>query len=73
MTISISLYTAIRPRGHFSQMHHLANNVTRLCYNFEHDNTCRESVPMYYSSGEKAVLVVIGRSRHLSVSQRGGG
>ena len=51
-------------------MHHPANNTTELCHGWEHGNACGESVPMYHSSGEEAVLVVIGRSRCLSVCQR---
>ena len=51
-------------------MYHPAYCITELCQGWEHDNACGESIPMYYSSGEEAILVVIGSSRYLSVCQR---
>ena len=50
-------------------MHHPANSITELCHGWERDNACGECIPMYYSSGEEAILVV-GSSRYLSVCQR---
>ena len=51
-------------------MHHPANSITELCQGWEHDNVCGERIPIYYSSGEEAILVVIGSSRNSSVCQR---
>ena len=51
-------------------MHHPAHSNTILCHCGEHHNTGGESIPMYYSSGEEAVLVVNGGVADLSVCQR---
>ena len=51
-------------------MHHPAHSITKLSHCGKHDNTGGESIPMYYSSGEEAVLVVIGGGADLSVCQR---
>ena len=50
-------------------MHHLADRMTELCHSGKHNNASGESIPMYYSCGEEAKLVVIGRGRYLSVCQ----
>ena len=41
-------------------MHHPAHSITELSHCGEHDNTGGESIPIYYSSREEAVFVVIG-------------
>ena len=52
-------------------MHHLANSMTKLCHSGKHNNAVGESIPMHYSSGEKAelIVIVVGRGRYLSVCQ----
>ena len=39
-------------------MHHLAHSMTKLCQGREQDNAGWEGIPVYDSSGEKAVLIV---------------
>ena len=51
-------------------MHHLVDSITELCHSGKQNNASGESIPMYYSSGEEAKLLVIGRGRYLSVCQR---
>ena len=48
----------------------LANSIIELCHGGEHANPGGKSIPMYYSSWEKAELAVIGRAADLSVCQR---
>ena len=50
-------------------MHHLADNMTELCHSGKHNDAGGESIPMYYSSGEDAKLIVhvIGRGGYSSV------
>ena len=50
-------------------MQHLADSMTELCHSGKHNNACGESIPTFYTSGEEAKLVVIGRGRYLSVCQ----
>ena len=45
-------------RGH---MHHLAHSTTKLCQGREQDNASWEGVPVYDSSGGKAVFIVVCR------------
>ena len=51
-------------------MHHLADSMTKLCQCWKHNDAGGECIPMYYSSREEAELIVIGRSKDLSVCQR---
>ena len=46
-------------------MHHLPDNMTKLCHSGKHNNAGGKSVPMHYSSGEEAELIVVGRGRYL--------
>ena len=50
-------------------MHHLADSITKLCHSGNHNNACGESIPIHYSSGEKAELIVVGIGRYLSICQ----
>ena len=51
-------------------MHHPAQSITKLNHCGKHDNTGEKRIPMYYSTGEEAVLVVIDGGADLSVCQR---
>ena len=42
-------------------MHHLAHSMTKLCQGREQDNAVWKGVPVYDSSGEKAVFIVVCR------------
>ena len=46
-------------------MHHLADGATKQWHSGKHDKAGGESIPMSYSSGQEAELVVIGRNRKL--------
>ena len=50
-------------------MHQPADSMTKLCHSGKHNNAVGESIPMHYSSEEKAELKVVGRGRSLSVCQ----
>ena len=51
-------------------MHHLAHSMNELWQKREQDNAGWEGVPLYDSSGEKAVFIVVCRSGDLHVCQR---
>ena len=51
-------------------MHHLAHSMTKLCQGGEQDHAGREGVPVYDSSGEKVVFIVVCRGGDLLVCQR---
>ena len=51
-------------------MHHLAHIMTKLCQGREQDNEGWEGVPVYVSSGGKAVFIVVCRDGNLLVCQR---
>ena len=42
-------------------MHHLAHSMTKLYQGREQDNAGWEGIPVYDSSGEKAVFIVVCR------------
>ena len=44
--------------------------MSKVCHGWEHNDAVWESVPMNYSSGGQAVLIVVSRSRHLSACKR---
>ena len=50
-------------------MHHLAHSMTKLCQGREQDNAGWEGVPVYNSSGGKAVFVVVCRGGDLLYSR----
>ena len=51
-------------------MHHLANIMNELWQYREQDNAGWEGVPLYDSSGENAVFIVVCRGGDLNVCQR---
>ena len=51
-------------------MHHLAHSMTELCQGREQDNAGWEGLPVYDSSGEKAVFILVCRGKNLLVCQR---
>ena len=50
-------------------MHHLANNMTKLCHGREQNNAGREG-QMYDCSMSESVLLIIGRSGDLFIYQK---
>ena len=48
-------------------MHHLTYSKTKLCQGREQDNAGWEGGPVYDSSGEQAVFIVVCRSGDLLV------
>ena len=51
-------------------MHHLAHSMPKLCQGREQDNAGWEGIPVYDSSGEKAVFIVVCRGGDLLICQR---
>ena len=51
-------------------MHHLTHSMSKLCQGKEQDNAGWEGIPVYDSSGEKAVFIVVCRGGDLRVCQR---
>ena len=51
-------------------MHHLAPSMTKMRQGREQNNAGWEGVPVYDSSGEKAVFIVVCRGVDLLVCQR---
>ena len=56
--------------GYMTYMHHLVNSMSKLCHSGGHNNISWKSIPMFYRSGGKALHIVIGRRRYVSVCQR---
>ena len=51
-------------------MHHLVNNMTKMCHGREQDSAGWDLVPMYDCSGEEAAFIIISRGGDLFVCQR---
>ena len=52
-------------------MHHLVDSMTKLCHGREQDSTGWEIVPVYDSSRENIVFIVVYTGWDLLVCQRG--